>query len=102
MRVLYGFVLALAATQSVAGETCPDLGLSSDYLDRYFCEQFEGIVRQTGQDRSSWPAGEAPPEGVDTAPWRKIDLLDEAYARDPKKTLALIERIKAAGGLGEN
>ena len=102
MRVLIGLVLALAATQAVAGEDCPDLGLSSEYLDRYFCEQFQGIMNQTGQDRSTWPEGEAPPEDLDTAPWRSIGLLEDAYARDPKKTLALIERIKAAGGLGEN
>ena len=102
MRVLCGCVLALVATQANASESCPEFGLSSEYLDRYFCEQFEGIMSQSGKDRSSWPAGETPPEGVDTAPWRKIELLEEAYSRDPKKTLALIERIKAAGGLKEN
>jgi hypothetical protein len=102
MRVLYGFVLVLAATQSVAGEDCPDFEVSSAYLERHFCEQLRGIMSQTGQDRSGWLAGEEPPEGFDTAPWRQIGVLDEAYSRDPKKTLALIERVKAAGGLAEN
>ena len=99
MRAVLGCLLLLVASPATAALDCPELGVSSSYLNKFFCQQLQGIANQTGQDRS----GDLSEDEVsDTAPWRSIELLDEAYSRDPKKTLALIERIKAAGGLSEN
>jgi len=97
MRLLLASLLAVMPQAGVA-EDCPDLGVVNAYLDRHFCEQIKGILSQSGQDRSTWPDEDNPPASKDL-PWRRIEMLDEAYTRDPKKTLALIERIKAAGGL---
>ena len=98
MRLLLVSLLAFVPQAGIA-EDCPDLGVENAYLDRHFCEQIKGILSQTGQDRSTWPDEDNPPQGAGLPPWRRVEMLDEAYTRDPKKTLALIERIKAAGGL---
>ena len=106
MRFQLISVFAICFPCAVAGaevdEECPDFGIESEYLQQFFCDQLNGILAQTGKDRSSWPSGEEPPEEETLPPWRQIKGLDEAYNRDPRKTLELIERIKAAGGLGEN
>lgn len=99
MRGLFTALVTVIVPLSADAGECPDLGVENDYLSRQFCEQLEGIITQTGQDRSTWPTGEEPPEDIGNAPWRGLGILEEAYSRDPKKTLELIERIKAAGGL---
>jgi hypothetical protein len=98
MRMLLVSLL-IVVPQTGAAEECPDLGVENAYLGRHFCEQIKGILSQTGKDRSTWPDEDNPPEGANVPPWRSVGMLNEAYSRDPKKTLALIERIKAAGGL---
>jgi len=104
--MLTRFVAALAiavplATQ--AGEepvACPDFGLNDSALQQLFCAQLNGILRQTGSDRSSGSDIDLPPKSeLDNAPWRRLDGLNRAFERDPKKTLELIDRIRSAGGL---
>jgi hypothetical protein len=96
----------LAVTASLAAadqEDCPDLGLDSVWLSQFFCDQFGQIIAD-GTSRSidpDDPDGPALPEGPGTS-WASMEMLQDSWRMDPRKTLELIDRIRTAGGLPES
>jgi len=93
--------LAVTASLAASGDgACPDLGLDSVYLGQFFCDQFDQII-SGGITRTIDPDSPALPEGRGTD-WVDIELLQDAWRMDPRKTLELIARIRTAGGLPES
>ena len=89
-------LLALPAVADEATDTdCPGFGLASDYLVAVFCAELAGIPQTT------WRGVEG--DHSDTVrpadDWLALPLIDAAWRSDPAKTLALIARIRAAGGV---
>lgn len=97
--VLAGLTPQLAQARDPLPD-CPDLGLQSDFLAAYYCDQFERIVLD-GETRTIGPDQPELPDGPGFE-WLQSDLLQEAWRVDPKKTLDLIDRIRTAGGLPES
>lgn len=99
MRTILSVVGVVFATQSPAMQACPDLGLSNSYLAQQFCAQLQMLsdreaTRSMGQHETVTVPG-LPPE------WAEAEVIQDAYRADPQKTLALIARIRKAGGLNE-
>ena len=89
----------LLSAGAARAEECDGLGLANAYLEEHFCAQLRGLAADDQGTRSILDgsrdsAGDSPPE-----PWEAIPIIRDAYRADPKKTLALIERIRNAGGL---
>ncbi len=95
-RYILCFVLLTGhgAASASADDGCDELGLKSSYLTAYFCNALEDIAKTPGQGRQ---LGTDRGEPVEEVP----GVVDRAYRADPRKTLALIKRIKSAGGLAE-
>jgi len=90
--------LILASAPAVSAD-CTELGLSTDFLTKFYCKELQAITNGKGPTRGY---GENTSSTTDPAPdasWGDIKILKEAYRADPSKTLALIKRIKNAGGL---
>lgn len=100
-RRILSLALAVAAAAGAArADDCPSLGLHSDYLTAYFCDQAARIIAE-GTTRTIDPEQQNPPEGPGFD-WAEVELLRDAWRVDPKKTLELIQRIRTAGGLPES
>lgn len=97
--LLAGLIPHLAQAQDQLPD-CPDLGLQSDFLAAYYCDQFERIVDEGGT-RTIDPDAAPLPDGPGYE-WLQSNLLQDAWRVDPKKTLDLIDRIRTAGGLPES
>lgn len=98
-RCLFALVLAGLPTGAQA-EECGRLGLESAYLARYFCDLLTDIAKDPGPGRGV--LGEPDGAGAPGLPrWADIELIQDAYRADPRKTLELIKRIKGAGGLAD-
>lgn len=100
IRSLAAFAL-VAAPSLASAQDCADFGLTSRYLTGFYCDEFRSLAGDAERTRSmnSTPGAETPlPEGEI---WGEIDIIREAWRADPKKTLALIARIRNAGGLVE-
>lgn len=90
-------LLALTGPARAETEQCGDLGIESAYLERYFCQQLEDLAQ--GGTRSILGGDSNAPAMLEQ--FANIGIIQDAYRADPKKTLALIDRIKGAGGLTE-
>ncbi len=98
-RIMFSLVL-IAAAGAARADDCP-LGLTSLYLTDLYCSELRTLVEDSQATRSmNATPGEAAevPEGEY---WSSIGIVRDAYRADPKKTLALIARIRNAGGLVE-
>lgn len=91
--------LAAPATAEVSAD-CAELGLTSTYLSNFYCDELRSLAIDNAPTRSVNENGDAPvlPDGES---WSEIGVIRDAYRADPKKTLALIARIRNAGGLTE-
>ncbi len=96
MRQLLSGFLMLAALPAAA-EDCPTFDLESDYLSGFFCGQLEQIIgpktRTITEPTNPITAPEDLPDG-----WFDLEAVQDAYRVDPGRTLALIQRIRDAGG----
>jgi len=97
MRICLAAVALLASAGSAAAEGCEALGLQSSYLTELYCSELEALAEDNEATRSV-TEGETVSEPEDPF-LRNIEVIREAYRADPKKTLALIARIRNAGGL---
>lgn len=87
--------VAVAAQET---DDCPPLDLPQSYAAAY-CEEFRDILYGPFN-----PGGTRDAESVPNAVEQIIEghaLWDEVYRADPRRTLALIQRIRDAGGLNE-
>ncbi|MEL6640954.1 MAG: hypothetical protein AAFP98_06520 [Pseudomonadota bacterium] len=88
-------VLMLAANTATADD-CPTFALQSDYLTGFFCGQLEQIIGpKTRTIEPSNPITSA--EDLPDA-WLALPTVRDAYRVDPARTLAMIQRIRDAGG----
>ena len=96
-RVLAISALIIAAGDLQAGE-CDVLGVAEPELAASLCTELQALGAASGTGR-----GFGTDDGEDDGPalqeWAGIDLIQDAYRADPRKTLELIRRIKNAGGL---
>ena len=88
---------ALTASPATAAD-CPGFGLSSEYLSRVFCGQFSDVAGPTTRTTRGGATGDL--TATDEVPpgWLDLPIVAEAWRSDPAKTLALIKRIRDAGG----
>ncbi len=99
MRTCLAVMALLAGAGTAAAQDCEALGLQSSYLTELYCSELQSIA-DTEATRS---VGEGENVSEPEDPFlRDIDVIREAYRADPKKTLALIARIKNAGGLAQD
>lgn len=103
MRVPLTAMALVALAAPAAAEVpadCAELGLTSAYLSNYYCDELRSLAIDAAPTRSVTENGEALalPDGES---WSEIGIVRDAYRADPKKTLALIARIRNAGGLTE-
>ena len=97
MRTCLAILALFAGTSTAAAQDCGALGLKSSYLTELYCAELRAIADETEATRS---VGEGENVSDPEDPFlRDIEVIREAYRADPKKTLALIARIKNAGGL---
>lgn len=99
MRTTISVISIAFATQVSALDSCPDMGLSNDYIAQQFCAQLQSlsdkdVTRSMDRDETVTVPNLAPQ-------WSEIGVIQDAYRADPQKTLALIARIRKAGGLNE-
>ena len=89
-----GFLMLVAAPATA--EDCPTFNLESDYLTGFFCGQLEEIIGP--KTRTIEPSN--PITTLDGLPedWLDLPAVSEAYRVDPGRTLAMIQRIRDAGG----
>ncbi len=89
--------LLMFAALPVAAEECPTFDLDSDYLSGFFCGQLEQIIgpktRTITEPSNPITTQEDLPDG-----WLDLQAVQDAYRVDPGRTLALIQRIRDAGG----
>ena len=95
-RFALTFVMLMGATAAQADD-CASLGLSSSVLQEHFCAQLEALRDSKPVTRAITQSGS--PDALPDDPWADLELIQDAYRADPRKTLELIERIKGAGGL---
>lgn len=92
-------VSAFSGCQAVADAACPDLGVDDQAARERFCAELsEILLAPYDADRA------VSRDSLDDSVRRSLlssPELSEAYRSDPKRTLALIARIRAAGGLNE-
>lgn len=94
------FGVLIAAPQTVLASDCPDFELPAND-QQAFCAEFEALLYAPytpGSDRNS-----------NARERKELDALlgsnplwGEVYRSDPKQTLDLINRIRAAGGLSDD
>jgi hypothetical protein len=95
---LVALSVILTASAAQAAE-CDGLGLPNDYLQQHFCAQLRDLATGDQGTRSILDGSAGAEDGTPPEPWEAIPIIRDAYRADPKKTLALIERIRNAGGL---
>ena len=93
--------LVLSSASAGYAQGCEELGLKSDFMTNHFCEQLQELApadatRSVTGNVEKQPGTPALPE------WAEIEVIQDAYRADPRKTLELIKRIKSAGGLPES
>lgn len=94
-------VLALLAGTGVARADDCSIGLTSRYLTDLYCSELRALLDDAQTTRSMNAAPGEVAEIPEGEPWSGIGIVRDAYRADPKKTLALIARIRNAGGLVE-
>ncbi|OYX42620.1 MAG: hypothetical protein B7Z02_11540 [Rhodobacterales bacterium 32-67-9] len=97
MRRMFLPVLLIAASSGVEARECAELGLSNDYLSAMFCAELKAIAGGT-VSRGVGDGGSAQ-DVLPLPEWPEVEILQDAFRADPRKTLDLIRRIKDAGGL---
>ncbi|MEO0991566.1 MAG: hypothetical protein AAFX00_11510 [Pseudomonadota bacterium] len=86
-----------SALAQSAEDDCAVLGLGTSFLGGHFCAELRDLAEPGGTRSAQDPnVEELPPELME------IELIQEAYRADPRKTLDLIKRIKSAGGLQQD
>ena len=100
MRQLLITLVLLSGTGAAKAEDC-DFGLSSRYLTDLYCSELRTLLDDSQTTRSMDAAPGEVAEVPEGEPWSGIGIIRDAYRADPKKTLALIARIRNAGGLVE-
>ena len=96
MRPLLTGLLIFVAVP-VAAEECPTFGLDSDYLTGFFCGQLDQIIGPKTRTIIE-PANPVAPNDDLPDEWLQLPSVQDAYRVDPGRTLALIQRIRDAGG----
>jgi len=97
MRICLAVVGFLASAGAAAAQECEALGLKSVYLTNLYCSELQSIMDENQPTRSVTEGENV--SGPDDPFLRDIEVIRDAYRADPKKTLALIARIRNAGGL---
>ena len=94
MRYAFAIFLLAGVAAPAHAEDCSELGLTNGYLTEHFCSQLRDLAG-SGATRSMAPSAD------DTLAdqFHDLEIIQEAYRADPRKTLELIERIRNAGGL---
>jgi hypothetical protein len=100
MRRILSILVLLAATGPARADDCA-FGLSSRYLTDLYCSELRALLDDAQTTRSMNAAPGEVAEIPEGETWSDIGLVRDAYRADPKKTLALIARIRNAGGLVE-
>jgi hypothetical protein len=90
-----------AAGGASAAATCGDLGLQNAYLTQFYCGQLTDLADRPPVTRGIQDGSQPEEDAAAPALWGEIPIIRDAYRADPRKTLALIERIRNAGGLPE-
>ena len=87
-------LLALAPA-ALADDDCPDLGFETEWLNAFYCARLRSLAEGPAvpPDRSVGVPDDEAAELIDGVP-----LVREAFHADPRSTLDLIDRIRAAGG----
>ncbi len=96
---ILAFTLAAGGASAVA--PCADLGLQNAYLTEFYCAQLTDLADRPQATRGIQDGSQPEDDAAAPAPWGEIPIIRDAYRADPRKTLALIERIRNAGGLPE-
>jgi hypothetical protein len=80
---------------AVADEHCPDFGFDTQWLNDFYCARLEALAdgRTVPPDRSVGVPDDEAAELIEGVP-----LVRDAFQADPRSTLDLIDRIRAAGG----
>lgn len=98
--------LAITALIMAAGDLqaadCDALGIKDTGSAESLCAELErlGAASKTGRGLGTDATDEN--TGPALQEWPQIDLIQDAYRADPRKTLELIRRIKDAGGLASD
>ncbi len=93
--------LIISSASAANAQDCVGLGLKNAYLTDHFCSQLRDLV-PTEKTRGTPIEGDLKPGQPDLSQWADVQVLQDAYRADPRKTLELIKRIKSAGGLQDN
>ncbi len=101
MRKILVAINVILSAQMCQAEDCGELGLTNSELAAYFCDKLKGISGSNSATRGILGSDIDASDDIATAPeeWPDVEVLQDAYRTDPKKTLELIARIKKAGGL---
>ncbi|WP_424973230.1 hypothetical protein [Dinoroseobacter sp. S76] len=91
-------VLLTAISNPVAAADCPDLGLSGAKAT-LFCAEFKELLYAPYKPEAERDSTQ--PSDTIKRILESDSLWGEVHRADPKKTLALISRIRDAGGLSE-
>ncbi|MEM9581667.1 MAG: hypothetical protein AAGA08_00975 [Pseudomonadota bacterium] len=94
-------VLVLSSAGAVHAQSCEELGLKSAFLTNHFCTQLQELA-PSDATRSVTGSIDAPSGVPDLPNWAEVEVIQDAYRADPRKTLELIKRIKSAGGLPDS
>ncbi|MEM9477377.1 MAG: hypothetical protein AAGA71_18965 [Pseudomonadota bacterium] len=94
MRNVVAIVALASVAAPVQAENCAELGLTNGYLTEHFCDQLRELAG-SGTTRSMAPKD----DGALAEQFQDIEIIQDAFRADPRKTLELIERIRNAGGL---
>ena len=100
MRQILIVLVLLAGAGSARADDCA-IGLTSQYLIDLYCTELRALRDEAQTTRSMNAAPGEMAEIPEGEPWSGIGIVRDAYRADPKKTLALIARIRNAGGLVE-
>lgn len=94
MRHVFAILVLVGVAAPAHAEDCSELGLTNGYLTEHFCAQLRELAG-SGTTRGMQP------DNNDTLADRfhDLEIIQDAYRADPRKTLELIERIRNAGGL---
>lgn len=98
-KALFVALPVILAAGAVQAAECDGLGLPNAYLEQHFCTQLRDLATEDQGTRSILDGSAGADDGTPPEPWEAIPIIRDAYRADPKKTLALIERIRNAGGL---
>ncbi|MEL6516746.1 MAG: hypothetical protein AAFQ39_03450 [Pseudomonadota bacterium] len=96
MRHIFAIVVLAGVAAPAHADDCSELGLTNGYLTEHFCSQLRDLAG------ASTTRSMAPTTDETLADqFHDLEIIQEAYRADPRKTLELIERIRNAGGLVE-